>query len=150
MDPFIQAGMLFTPIYQDDYSKVSISENNYCIFQCYYQHPDSKELLRPSMEFILTLAKDWSAGAIAVFYMLEVEEGELLPSEDITWVRKDVIPQLADAGIRFLAYVSQNNLFRQFSHDNLPGSFPGRSLSLRIFQDRQDALLWLGQVRQAI
>lgn len=147
MNSFSQAGLLITQVYQDEFCKIGIGEGKHCIYQSYHKLPDRRDLLKPSMEVILSLAKQWSMNAIAVFYLLEVEEGELLPSEDITWARKDVIPQLADAGIRFLAYVSQNNLFRQFSHDNMPGSGPGKSLSLRVFQERQDALLWLSQVQ---
>lgn len=143
MNPTSQAGIPLNYIYQDAFCKIGISESKNCIYQYYHQLPESRDLMRSSMEVILSLAKEWSVSAIAVFYFLEVEEGKLLPSEDITWVRRDVIPQLADAGIRFLAYVSQNNLFRQFSHDNMQGSAPGRSLSLRVFQDRQDALEWL-------
>lgn len=148
MNPFNQAEIPNTHVYQDAYCKISISESKNCICQFFHKLPESKDLLKPSMDVILSLAGQWSVGAIAIFYLLEVEEGELLPSEDITWVRSDVIPQLADAGIRFLAYVSQNNLFRHFSHDNLPGGSPGRRLSLRVFQERQDALLWLGEVQK--
>lgn len=147
MNIFNEAGLLITQVYQDAFCKISICESKYCIYQCYSQLPENRDLLNPSMEVILSLARQWSVSAIAVFYLLEVEEGKLLPSEDITWVRKDLIPQLSDAGIQFLAYVSQNNLFRQFCHDNMLGSASGRNLSLRVFQDRQDALLWLRQVQ---
>ena len=147
MNSFNQTGLHITHVYQDEYCKISIAESKFCIYQCYHQLPKSREFLKPSMEVILSLAKHWSVNAIAVFYFLEVEDGQLLPSEDITWVRKDVIPQLADAGIQFVAYVSQNNLFRRFSQDNMIGGGAGKRLSLRVFQDRQDALLWLGQVQ---
>ena len=150
MNNIIPAGLPNALVYQDEYCKISIAEGTYCIYQCYHRLPMSRDLLKPSMEVILSLARDWSVKAIAVFYFLEVEDGQLLPSEDITWVRKDVIPQLADAGIQFVAYVSQNNLFRRFSQDNMVGGGAQKSLSLRVFQDRQDALLWLGQVQKSI
>lgn len=148
MNPNSNSDLLFEQVYQDDYCQVSISISNYCICQYYYQLPLSKEFLKPSMELILSLAREWSASGNSSFYLVEVVEGQLLPSEDITWVRKDVIPQLADAGIRYVAYVSGNNLFRQFSQGNIMGSESGKSLNMRIFQEKEDALFWLDQIQK--
>lgn len=100
------------------------------------------------MRVILSVAKLWSSGGIPVFYWLEVKEGEFLPSEDVTWIRKDVLPQLVEAGIRYVAYVSRNNLFRNFSQENILDTEQSKRLSLRVFQENEDALLWLEQLKK--
>ncbi len=150
MNPTSNPDLVLEQVYKDDYCQISISTNYYCICQYYYHLPLSRDLLNPALEFVLSQARQWFAAGISVFYLVEVLNGQLLPSEDITWFRKDAIPQLADAGISYLAYVSENNLFRNFSQGNQPGSALGKVLNLRIFQDKEDALLWLAQIKTTI
>lgn len=148
MDSYSNAGLLLQQVYKDKYCQISISVNNYCIYQHYYELPLGKEVLKPSVEIVLSLARGLSVSGTAVSYLLEVVDGKLLPSEDVTWLTKEVIQQLADCGIRFVGYVSENNLFRKFNQDNLKGATPGNSLNMGIFQDRQEALHWLDHMQQ--
>ncbi len=134
-------------VYRDTYCQVNLMDTYFAVYQYYDQLPQSRERLLPSMKVVLDQARRWTEQGVPVFYWLEINEGEFLPSEDVTWVRKDAIPQLVDAGIRYLAYVSKNNLFRHFSQETLLDSEQGRTLSLRIFQENQDAQVWLKQLR---
>jgi hypothetical protein len=135
-------------VYQDRFCQISTLHACRGVYQYYHQLPQARELLEPSMRVILSVAKLWSSGGIPVFYWLEVKEGEFLPSEDVTWIRKDVLPQLVEAGIRYVAYVSRNNLFRNFSQENILDTEQSKRLSLRVFQENEDALLWLEQLKK--
>ncbi len=134
-------------VYRDSYCRINLIAAGLGIHQHFHILPQTREYLSPSMEQVLSLSRLWAAEKSGVFYCLEVQEGQFLPSEDVTWIRKDVIPQLVDAGIRYVAYVSKNNLFRHFSQENILDSEQGKCLSLRIFQEPLDARNWLEQLR---
>lgn len=148
MDPNNNSGLLLQQVYKDKYCQISISVDNYCIYQHYYELPLSKEAVKPSIEIVLSFARGLSVSGSAVSYLLEVIDGKLLPSEDVTWLTKEVIQQLADCGIRYVVYVSENNLFRKFNQDNLKGTIPDNSLNMGIFQNRLEALHWLEHMKQ--
>ena len=135
-------------VYQDNYCRVCSIYTCFAMYQYYHQLPQTREFLIPPMKVVLALAHGWASRGIPAFYWLEVKEGEFLPSEDITWVREDVFPQLVDAGIHYVAYVSKNNLFRNFSHESIINPEQSQSLSLRIFQESRDAMQWLEELRR--
>ena len=149
MDSVIKTDLSFETTYQDMFCQISKVYSHFAVYQYYHQLPQSREFLIPSMKVVLALAQGWSSRGIPAFYWLEVKEGEFLPSEDITWVRNDVIPQLVEAGIRYVAYVSKNNLFRNFSQETILDPEQSQWLSLRVFKEGHDAQLWLEQIRKS-
>lgn len=133
--------------YDDAFCSIYSVDTLSVIYQYYQTLPQTKEQLQPSLEVVLALACQMQKSHASVFYWVEVQEGQFLPSDDVTWIRKDLIPQLYHAGIRAIAYVSRHNLFRDFKLENLMAPLQDTNLTLRVFQETAQACQWLMQLQ---
>ncbi len=133
-------------IFQDEYCKIVRLTAIPCICQHFVRSPADKGYLKNTLQMILELAQKELALGRRMYYLIEVYEGKLLPSDDVTWIRKDFIPQLVASGICYVAYVSKNNVFSQFVMETLlEGKNPDK-VTIRVFQEIDIALEWLAHL----
>lgn len=135
--------MNYELVFRDEYCEIFTLTSIPCIYQRYYQLPEGKEYLRSTLQLILDIAKNEQEQGRHTHYLIEVYQGKMLPSDDVTWIQKDFIAQLWESGIRHVAYVSSHNVFSQFVMENiLENKFPEK-VTIRVFQDLDNALQWL-------
>ena len=135
-------------VFRDDYCEILNLTALACICQRYFKTQVDVDgaCLKNSLQMILELAKTELSKGRHMHYLIEVNEGRLLPSDDVTWIRKDFIPQLHASGICYVAYVSKNNVFSQFVLETLlEGKSPDK-VTIRVFQDMDMAFEWLRHV----
>lgn len=78
--------------------------------------------------------------------VIKVNEGNLIPYEDETWVEKLNLPVLYDAGILFIAYISQNNVFSNLEIEKEITNDASKKIKIRIFKNEEEAIKWLKSV----
>ncbi len=117
-----------------------------CLCHRYFHSPQDCGYLKNNLQLILELAKKELASGKLTPYLIEVYEGKLLPSDDVTWIQKDFITQLWESGIRHVAYVSRNNVFSQFVMETLLEGKSPEKVTIRIFRDIDDAFQWLERI----
>ncbi len=136
--------MMNTPaIYRDAYCEIILLPTIPCLCHRFFHEPQDKDYVRNNLQLILELAKQQLEAGRLTPYLLEVFEGKLLPSDDVTWIRKEFLTQLWESGIRNVAYVSRNNVFSQFVMETLLEGKSPEKVIIRIFKDLDEALLWL-------
>lgn len=143
MNAHVKPSMNGQLVFRDECCEIFTLPTVSCIYQRYYQLPGCKDDLKKSLQLILDIAKKEHEQGKQTYYMIEVNQGKMLPSDDITWIQKDFIAQLWESGIRHVAYVSRHNVFSQFVMENiLEGKFPEK-VTIRVFQDLNNAWQWL-------
>lgn len=78
-------------------------------------------------------------------YLIKVNNGGILPSDDQSWVEQFNLMRLYKAGISRVAYVSPQNIFNSLEMEK--ELKPGKFFRIRIFKKLNDAVQWLGQNR---
>lgn len=78
-------------------------------------------------------------------YLIKVNNGSILPSDDQSWVEQFNLMRLYKAGISRVAYVSPQNIFNSLEMEK--ELKPGKIFRIRIFKKLNDAVQWLGQNR---
>lgn len=76
-------------------------------------------------------------------YIIKVNNGNILPPDDLAWVERFNLRRLLKAGITHVAYVSPKNVFNSLEMEK--ELKPGRIFRIRIFKKIEDAVLWLEQ-----
>lgn len=74
-------------------------------------------------------------------YLIKVNNGRILPPEDLSWVERFNLLRLYRAGISQVAYVSPQNIFNSLEMEK--ELQPGKFFRIRIFKKMADAVLWL-------
>ena len=77
-------------------------------------------------------------------YIIKVNNGSILPPDDLSWVENFNLMRLYKAGISHVAYVSPQNIFNSLEMEK--EFVPGKIFHIRIFKKMNDALLWLEQM----
>lgn len=139
----VSSKFIYQPLFKDDYCEIMMIESVPCLCHRYFHSPQDSNYLKNNLQLILELAKKELETGRFTPYLIEVHEGKLLPSDDVTWIQKDFIPQLWESGIRSVAYVSKNNVFSQFVMETLLEGKSPEKVTIRIFQDIEDAFQWL-------
>ena len=124
--------------------KVIIAETSDFILSCdssgtilYQEHFKTHSFSRYEIRVILNAL---SSGTYK-FYVIKVNDGNLLPSEDLAWVERLNLKRLFKAGILHIAYISPQNVFNSFEMEKEVR--PANILKIRIFKKISDALQWL-------
>lgn len=74
-------------------------------------------------------------------YIIKVNNGSILPPDDLAWVENFNLMRLYKAGISRVAYVSPQNIFNSLEMEK--ELLPGKFFQIRIFKKITDAILWL-------
>ena len=105
----------------------------------YQEHFESRVLSKPELREILRIIGSGNFSA----YLIKVNNGSILPPDDLSWVEKFNLMRLYKAGIAYVAYVSPQNIFNSLEMEK--ELKPGKILRIRIFRKMSDAVLWLGK-----
>lgn len=105
----------------------------------YLEHFRAHALTRTELKQILRAISSGSFNG----YLIKVNNGNILPPDDLAWVERFNLKRLLKAGITHVAYVSPQNVFNSLEMEKeiQPGSF----FKIRIFKKLEDAVLWLEQ-----
>lgn len=103
----------------------------------YQEHYRSQVLSKPELREILGIITSGNFSA----YLIKVNNGGILPPDDLSWVEKFNLLRLYKAGISHVAYVSPQNIFNSLEMEKEVR--PGKFLRIRIFKKMSDAVLWL-------
>ena len=76
-------------------------------------------------------------------YLIKVNNGNILPPDDFSWIEKFNLIRLYNAGISYVAYVSPQNMFNSLEMEK--ELKPGKIFRIRIFKKDADAINWLEQ-----
>ncbi len=135
----------FTPsvtlYYQDEYATIELDESVPCVkvkldgmprFSEHYQLVQTKrlELMREGMRrhrMLHMLTDSRTAGPVL--------------EEDVTFFRERVMPEMEDAGVRFLAIVMPSSLFTRMTIQEMTQS--PRLMNIRYFESIREAREWL-------
>ncbi|WP_156879226.1 hypothetical protein [Salinimicrobium xinjiangense] len=74
-------------------------------------------------------------------YLIKINNGNILPPEDMSWVERFNLMRLYKAGISKVAYVSPQNIFNSLEMEKELA--PGKIFHIRIFRKTPDAVKWL-------
>lgn len=105
----------------------------------YQEHYRIHVLTRTELKQILQAI---SSGSIKG-YLIKVNNGNILPPDDLAWVERFNLKRLLKAGITHVAYVSPQNVFNSLEMEK--EIQPGSIFRIRIFKKIEDAVLWLEQ-----
>ncbi len=105
----------------------------------YQEHFHSHILSKPELREILGIITSGNFSA----YLIKVNNGSILPPDDLSWVERFNLLRLYKAGITRVAYVSPQNIFNSLELEK--ELKPGKFLKIRIFKKMDDALKWLGK-----
>lgn len=103
----------------------------------YQEHFQTTALGKPELREILKII---SSGNFAA-YLIKVNNGSILPPDDLSWVENFNLMRLYKAGISLVAYVSPQNIFN--SLEMKKEIQPGKTFHIKIFKKMEDALNWL-------
>lgn len=103
----------------------------------YHEHFESRALSKTEIKEIIKLISTRKFSA----YLLQVTDGNILPSDDSVWLEHMDLKVFRKTGISQIAYVSPNNLFNSFEMDKEIG--PGMIIRIKIFKNLSDAVSWL-------
>lgn len=134
---------------QFSFQEIILAENEDYSLSCnpsgtilYQEHLRVHVLAKPELKQILNTI---SCGSFKA-YLIKVNNGKILPPEDLAWVEKLNLPRLFKAGISKVAYVSPENLFSNLEMEK--EIEPGKIFRIRIFKRIHDAAQWLEQSLQ--
>lgn len=105
----------------------------------YQEHFQPHQLGKPELREILGIISSGNYKA----YLIKVNNGSILPPDDLSWVEHFNLSRLYKAGITRVAYVSPQNIFNSLEMEKKLNS--GKILKIRIFKKINDAVQWLGQ-----
>ena len=103
----------------------------------YQEHFQLHFLSKPELREILGVLNSGNFSA----YVIKVNNGSILPPDDLAWVENFNLMRLYKAGISQVAYVSPQNIFNSLEMEK--ELLPGKFFQIRIFKKMTDALLWL-------
>lgn len=107
----------------------------------YQEHFHANALGKAELREILGIINSGNFDA----YLIKVNNGSILPSDDQSWVEQFNLMRLYKAGISRVAYVSPQNIFNSLEMEK--ELKPGKIIRIRIFKKLNDAVQWLGQPR---
>lgn len=105
----------------------------------YQEHFHPHSLGKPELREILGIINSGNFDS----YLIKVNNGSILPSDDQSWVEQFNLLRLYKAGISRVAYVSPQNIFNSLEMEK--ELKPGKIFRIRIFKKLNDAVQWLGQ-----
>ena len=106
----------------------------------YQEHFHPHVLSKPELREILGVI---TSGNFSV-YIIKVNNGSILPPDDLAWVENFNLMRLYKAGISRVAYVSPQNIFNSLEMEK--ELLPGKIFHIRIFKKMTDAILWLDKI----
>lgn len=105
----------------------------------YQEHFRAHTLSRAELKEILKVISSGNFEA----YLIKVNNGNILPPDDLAWVERFNLNRLLKAGISHVAYVSPQNVFNSLEMEK--EIEPGSIFRIRIFKKLSDAVQWLEQ-----
>lgn len=103
----------------------------------YQEHFRPHSLSRKELKEILGIISTGNFEA----YLIKVNNGNILPPDDLAWVERINLNRLLRAGITHVAYVSPQNVFNSLELEK--ELEPGSIFRIRIFKKISDAVKWL-------
>lgn len=103
----------------------------------YQEHFHPHILSKPELREILNILNSGNFSA----YLIKVNNGKILPPDDLSWVENFNLMRLYKAGISRVAYVSPQNIFNSLEMEK--ELVPGKIFQIRIFKKMEDAIVWL-------
>lgn len=118
--------------------------NNHCLLATsltgsilYQEHFHSHVFSKSELKEILRVINSGNFSA----YIIKVNNGRILPTDDLSWVEHFNLMRLHKAGISQIAYVSPQNIFNSLEMEK--ELKPGKILRIKIFKKIAEAILWL-------
>lgn len=127
-----------------DFKEIVLAENAHYMLATntsgdilYQEHFEPRALTKAELrEFLKILA----SGSFST-YLIRVNNGHILPPDDLSWVENFNLRRLFRAGISRVAYVSPQNIFNSLEMEK--EIEPGKKFHIRIFRKMEDAVCWL-------
>lgn len=103
----------------------------------FQEHFQPQVLTPPELREILGIISSGNFSA----YLIKVNNGSILPPDDLSWVENFNLMRLYKVGISHVAYVSPQNIFNSLEMEK--ELMPGKIFHIKIFKKMNDAILWL-------
>ena len=138
---------MIKPFYKDEYATIELDEATPCIhltlngiprYSEHYQYVQQKRL-----ELIHREINNYPQ-----LHMLTDSSlaGPVL-DEDVDYFKRNILPAMENAGIRFLAIVVPQNKFTQLTIKEMTEQ--AKLMTIRYFEGLQEAKLWLKKIKNA-
>lgn len=103
----------------------------------FQEHFQPHVLSKPELREIIGIIASGKYSA----YLIKVNNGSILPPDDLAWVENFNLMLLSKAGISKVAYVSPQNIFNSLEIEK--ELVLGKILQIKIFRKMADAIVWL-------
>lgn len=135
------------PFYQDEYASIVLGESIPCVWLTLQGVPRYSE----HYQFVQIKRLELMRREIKNFPKLHMLTDSRLAGpvldEDVAYFKQHVMPEMEEAGIRYLAVVMPKNKFTRLTIKEMTEE--ARSMTVRYFEDIQQARRWLEKMTLA-
>ena len=127
--------------YEDQYVTLSVIESVPCIKVKLFGVPKDSDHYQLVQAKVLETIRNEISNFCRLHLLTDTSEGGLVLDEDIMYYKKNVIPRLEEAGIRYHAIVLPQKFFARWIRNQT--ALSDRKLNVQYFYNLLDARRWL-------
>ena len=129
-------------LFSNEYAQIHLDEELPCLHVCTLNLPKSSEQLRKAMLALISVSEQYYRKYRLNGILSDTSQAAGAVSEDLEWVANQVVPRLAEAGVRKMAIINPQLALGQHSMDEYLQLTVGK-LEQRVFPSNKEAEEWL-------